>query len=344
MFPTVVTQIEVTVGANIFKDQGSEVLPATGSFKAVPHEYTKEASMALWAAYVTGRPLLLRGEPGTGKSQIARAAAHCLRAPLVTCVIDSRTEPQDLRYQYDAVARLADAQALRDSNERGGLSQQNYIIPGPLWWAFNWQTAKQQSDAARVFTSPPEIPVFEPAADDTNQQQYSPDHGCVLLLDEIDKADSDVPNGLLESLGNTGFQVPYIDKPVICGNKPPLVIITTNEERELPAAFVRRCLVLQLDLPKDHAVLKQWLQDRALVHKYACEDSIVARAADLLISDRQRATAAGFTPPGQAEFLDMLSALSKMAPADTQKQEEYLVWVSRFALKKQPDDQNTPEP
>jgi len=298
--------------------------------------------MALWAAFVTGRPLLLRGEPGTGKSQIARAAAHCLRAPLVTCVIDSRTEPQDLRYQYDAVARLADAQALRDSDDRTVLAPSNYIFPGPLWWAFSWDTAEAQSQSARISVTRPQIPVHD-FPDENNkggkENNYSSDNGCVLLLDEIDKADSDVPNGLLESLGNTGFQVPYREKPVTCGIKQPLIIITTNEERELPAAFVRRCLVLQLDLPRDEAELKKWLIERAQVHEFDCDDTIVSSAASLLIKDRDRASAAGFTPPGQAEFLDMLSALSKMAPGDQAKQQEYLDWVSRFALKKQPDQQ-----
>jgi len=325
------------VQQNVFKDTGSEQLPATGSFKETPHKYTEESSMALWAAYVTGRPLLLRGEPGTGKSQIARAAAHCLRAPLVTCVIDSRTEPQDLRYHYDAVARLADAQALRDSDNRDALSPSNYISPGPLWWAFSWDAAEKQANAACISVNRPEIPKLIKQSEDP--REYSADNGCVLLLDEIDKADSDVPNGLLESLGNIGFHVPYVEKPVTCGDNQPLVIITTNEERELPAAFVRRCLVLQLDLPTDTSVLKEWLIDRAAVHNFDCDDDIVKSAASLLIDDRARATAEGFTPPGQAEFLDMLNALSKMAPGNKTKQQEYLDWVSRFALKKQSDEQ-----
>ena len=139
-----------------------------------------------------------------GKTQLAAAAANVLERPLVPKVVDSRTESRDLLWEFDAIMRLADAQvvaaflsktdgpgasgegkpsgfASEDLRER--LAVGNYVRPGPLWWAFDWDDAREQAERTRT-----PIPLLDLSAD--------PRNGCVVLIDEIDKADSDVPNGL----------------------------------------------------------------------------------------------------------------------------------------------------
>ena len=165
----------------------------------------------------------------------------------------------------------------------------------------------------------------------------------MLLIDEIDKADSEVPNGLLETLGNGSFDVPYLSAQVGPAAHPPVVLITTNEERELPPAFLRRCLVLQLELPANPKKLTSWLVARANAHQFKCEKNVCEAAAAQLIDERQEAQLAGLTPPGQAEYLDILRALDSMAAGDNVKQLELLKWVGQFALKKQPGQQREGE-
>jgi MoxR-like ATPase len=147
----------------------------------------------------------------------------------------------------------------------------------------------------------------------------------VLLIDEIDKAEADLPNGLLETLGNGAFSVPYLDEAVGLteGMPPPLVVITTNEERELPAAFVRRCLVLHLELPKERQALIDWLVDRGAHHfGERCPENVRREAASQLWTDRQAVREDGLPGPGQAEYLDMLRALSTMTEDEAEKDRE----------------------
>jgi MoxR-like ATPase len=169
----------------------------------------------------------------------------------------------------------------------------------------------------------------------------------VLLIDEIDKADSDVPNGLLEALGNGQFTPLGRREPVVCqsGIPPPLVIVTTNEERALPDAFLRRCLVLQLKLPAKRAELETFLTERGRHHFPAADAKVIATAVALLVD--QRAPADGGPPPigplprpGQAEFLDLLRAVVTRRPNDPAKQLEFLAEIEKFALEKQPDAVN----
>ena len=219
-------------------------LEPQGSWPKSVHRFDTRSSNALNAALAAQRPLLVRGNPGTGKSQLARAAAQHLGRLFVTEVVHARAESQDLQYHFDAVGRLGEAQALGAAcrtGEKGKvtikdcLEPKRFLAPGALWWVFNWETAWEQSEFTRFKHRRPEKPPGWEAA-----------KGSVLLIDEIDKADADLPNGLLETLGNGGFMVPYFDDPVCMHQAatPPLVVITTNEERELPDAFLRRCLVL----------------------------------------------------------------------------------------------------
>jgi MoxR-like ATPase len=226
------------------------------------HVFDRDSAQAIRAALASRRPLLVRGEPGVGKTQLAAAAARVLKRPLVTRVVDSRTESRDFLWTFDAVMRLADAQAASsflpamkkpepDLGEasaesplftkhdlRTALDVADYVRPGPLWWAFDWKSALEQ--AARSGTTPPAF-----GGDD------DPKNGRVVLIDEIDKADTDVPNGLLEALGAGHFSPQGRAEPVCIVEPFPLVVVTTNEERVLPAPFVRRCFVLHLGLPDD---------------------------------------------------------------------------------------------
>jgi MoxR-like ATPase len=310
------------------------------------HLFDDESADAIRAALAAMRPLLIRGEPGVGKTQLAAAAASAFGRPLVTKVVDSRTESRDLMWEFDAVLRLADAQiavalpagnvhrppsseeATRDSTRvrlREQLAVANYVRPGPLWWAFDWESAKTQAERTQT-----PIPRLESKSDPTN--------GCVVLLDEIDKADTDVPNGLLEALGSGSFTPLGRSDPIEVKGEPPLVVITTNEERVLPNAFMRRCLVLDLKLPDDDDGLTTHLVARAVAHfpKHASKSrDVFVSAAELLVRDRRIAVKANVSPlPGQAEYLDLLRAVFRLAPGDVDLQKKRLDGVAKFVIRK----------
>jgi len=169
---------------------------------------TEDLLVAVNAALRLERPLLIKGEPGTGKTVLATEVAKSLGRPLIQWHIKSTTKAQQGLYEYDAVARLRDSQ-LGDQRVH---DISNYIVKGKLWEAF---------DAP----NPP-----------------------VLLIDEIDKADIEFPNDLLLELDRMEFHV-YETKQVIKAEKRPMVIITSNNEKELPDAFLRRCFFHYIRFP-----------------------------------------------------------------------------------------------
>jgi MoxR-like ATPase len=303
-------------------------LPPQGHLPAFVHLFDDRTVWALKAAMAARRPLLVRGEPGTGKSQLARAAAAVRRCPLVSTVITSRTEAEDLHFRFDAVARLGQAQMLSAVGQGASLvslEERRFVEPGPLWWVFDWEGAMLQREYATAKGPPPQAP-----------DGWHSSLGVVLLIDEIDKADSDLPNGLLESLGNGEFRVPYLSHPVSCSPKytPPLVLITTNEERELPAAFVRRCFVLALALPEGQALV-QFLVERGTAHfGRRCSPAVYEAAARMLAQDREEREADGTARPGQAEYLDLLRATLEIARDDGEEQMKVLLEIHAFALSK----------
>jgi MoxR-like ATPase len=273
------------------------------------------------------RPLLVRGEPGVGKSQRARVAAakEVLNCPLVSFVVDSSTESRDLLWTFDAVKRLAEAQisgALQETEEqvRTRLDPERFFHPGSLWWAFDWDSASEQAEL--VSASAPVSPNGWHSGD-----------GCVVLIDEIDKAESDVPNGLLEAFGAGVFHPRGRRQRIEIQGEPPLVVITTNEERVLPDAFVRRCLVLDMALPSDAESLKPILIERGRAHfGDLINDDVLALGADMLVKDR---FGTHVTPrPGQAEYLDLIRAVAELCPGDYAMQEKTLGRVSTFVLNK----------
>ena len=283
-------------------------LPKDDNFEASHHRWSGAESDALALAHAARRPLLVRGEPGSGKSQLARAAALQMGAdaPLVQ-VIHPRFEPRDLLYRYDTIRRLADA------NTRDGIGDDTrYVQPGVLWRA--WQHAQ----AAR--------PV-------------------VVLLDEIDKGDADVPNSLLEVLGQRSFrveEVPGMATPSLLDGAMPLIVVTTNEERELPAAFVRRCVVLNLNPPADDKGLLAWLKARVEAHGGIVgrlDADVVDHALRQVLADRRDALRLGYPKVGLAEALDLLTALAEITEAypeaeRVQQQKAWLQRISAYALVK----------
>ena len=176
---------------------------------------TEDMLVAVNAAIALERPLLVKGEPGTGKTELARQVATSLGLPLLEWHVKSTTKAQQGLYEYDAVSRLRDSQL---GDERVN-DIQNYIKRGKLWEAF---TADQK---------------------------------VVLLIDEIDKADIEFPNDLLQELDRMEFFV-YETGQTIKANNRPIVIITSNNEKELPDAFLRRCFFHYIKFP-DMETLKQ---------------------------------------------------------------------------------------
>lgn len=310
----------------------------------VRHRFEKRQIEAVNAALSADRPLLVRGEPGVGKSQLARAAAMALGRTFVQHVVDSRTEARDLQWHFDAVGRLAKAQVmgalqLAPATQAPGttadlafaildreLAVEKFLYPRALWWAFNWTDAKGQAKT---------VGIAEPMQD----KKADPRKGCVVLIDEIDKAETEVPNGLLEALGNRQFLPLGRSEPVKASNPSPLVIITTNEERTLPDAFVRRCLVLHLALPKDPDRLIRKLVSRGKVlFRDLASDELLQTAAELLAQDRAEAQRRHWRPlPGQAEYLDLVRSVVVRAGNDAKRQETLINEVAGFVFKKHPD-------
>lgn len=312
-------------------------LPARGDLPEQTHVFDADSIRAINTALAARRPLLVRGEPGIGKSQLAKAAAKQLKRPYVQHVVDARTESHDLLWHYDAVARLAEAQLCGVLGQRKGgvrrrLAVSNFLRPGPLWWAFNWQDAARQANEIGEGVS-----LMKDDADPAN--------GCVVLIDEIDKAEIDVPNGLLEALGNGEFTPPGRRQPVNAVFEPSLVIVTTNEERALPDAFLRRCLVLHLKLPTTRKELESFLTDRGRAHFPDADARVIGKAVQLLSDERVPEDGGlpktGPLPlPGQAEFLDLLRAVITMRPKNPEGQLQVLDEISKFTLRKHPDAAN----
>lgn len=209
--------------------------------------YTPGLTFAVNVALAARRPLLVTGPSGCGKSSLARDIARVKGWRYLEQVISSRTQAQDLLWRFDSVRRLSDgaAGALDPKNDHN-----KYIEPGVLWWAFQPETAQRrgQPKGAKFPRRSRSVPLY-PADGVTN-----PTKPAVVLIDEIDKADPDVPNALLVPIGSYTFRVDGIEAPIEADPKrTPLIVITSNGERELPTAFRRRCVEFDIRAPdKQH--------------------------------------------------------------------------------------------
>tara|TARA_B110000285_G_scaffold234097_1_gene309868 strand:+ start:989 stop:1834 length:846 start_codon:yes stop_codon:yes gene_type:complete len=230
----------------------------TGTEKYVA---TKDLQMAVNAAVTLQRPLLIKGEPGTGKTLLAEEVAAALGMPLMQWHVKSTTKAQQGLYEYDAVSRLRDSQL---GNERVN-DVGNYIKKGKLWQAF---------DA---------------------------DERVVLLIDEIDKADIEFPNDLLVELDKMEFHV-YETGERVQARHRPVVIITSNNEKELPDAFLRRCFFHYINFP-DKVTMKAIVD----VHYPDISQTLVAEAMQMFFD--VRAIPGLKKKPSTSELIDWLKLL-----------------------------------
>ena len=291
-------------------------LPPSGSWPRSWHRLDERSAHALIAALKANRPLLVRGEPGVGKSQLARAAAAALGRRFIATVIQPHSEYQELLWIFDHTQRLADAQLAGAMKDRCLVQDTDkYIGPGPLWYALDWQDAEGM--ACQQNYRPP----AEPEAPDPLEA------GVVLLIDEIDKADISVANGLLEVLGNGRFEVPPLSRTIKAPGIKPLVVLTSNDTRQLPSALVRRCVVLDLELPKERDAFIEHLIGIGRTHHESAADDVMCEAAEQIWDDRERCRELPKT--GQAEFLDLLGALAEISD-DPAVQRDWLQKLARY--------------
>jgi MoxR-like ATPase len=269
-----------------------------------------DLELAIDVALATRRPLLLRGEPGSGKSSLAPYVARTRSWRYYEHVITSRTQTTDLLWEFDAVRRLGDAQ--RRIRER--LDDFRYVQPGALWWAMAPGSAARRGAATGV----PDGRWIAADPNATINEGRSRDH-AVVLIDEIDKADPDVPNGLLVPLGSIQFVVAETNATV--EQEQPgghlLVVITTNEERELPQALLRRCVVVTLPPPtRDRLVtIAQEHITRAYGEYTAADQAMAAALADELSAARREASERGLRAANTAEYLDAVHACRTLGVA-----------------------------
>jgi MoxR-like ATPase len=222
---------------------------------------TDDLKVAVNAAVLLRRPLLVKGEPGTGKTVLAQEIAKALDAPLIEWNVKSTTKAHQGLYEYDAVARLRDGQ-LGDPRVH---DISNYIRKGKLWEAF----------------TSPTLPV--------------------LLIDEIDKADIEFPNDLLQELDRMAFHV-YETGETVAAKERPVVVITSNNEKELPDAFLRRCFFHYIKFPD-----RETMQAIVDVHFPGIQKILVNRALEIFYEIRD---VPGLKKkPSTSELLDWLKLL-----------------------------------
>ncbi len=236
---------------------------------------TEDLKVAVNAAVTLERPLLVKGEPGTGKTVLAIEVAKALGAPLLEWHIKSTTKAHQGLYEYDAVARLRDGQL----GEERARDVKNYIKRGKLWEAF---TAGERP---------------------------------VLLIDEIDKADIEFPNDLLQELDRMEFFV-YETNETVTAKQRPIVIITSNNEKELPDAFLRRCFFHYIKFP-DGETMERIVE----VHFPGIKKRLVADALKIFYEIRE---VPGLKKkPSTSELLDWLKLLlSEDVPEDTLRERD----------------------
>ncbi len=259
----------------------------TDSYVAPP-----DLTLAVNAAVTLERPLLVKGEPGTGKTELARQVAQALGLPLIEWHVKSTTKAQQGLYEYDAVSRLRDSQ-LGDERVH---DVRNYIRKGKLWQAF---------------AAPGKV---------------------VLLIDEIDKADIEFPNDLLQELDRMEFHV-YETGETIRAQHRPVVIITSNNEKELPDAFLRRCFFHYIRFP-DPDTMRRIVE----VHHPGIKEALLTTALTRFYEIRD--TPGLKKKPSTSEVLDWLKLLlaEDLSPEDLRADPTQLLPKLHGALLKNEQD------
>ena len=222
---------------------------------------TKDLSVAVNAAINLEKPLLVKGEPGTGKTELARQIAKSLKLEIIEWSIKSTTKAQQGLYEYDAVTRLRDSQLNKDKID----NISNYIKKGKIWSSFETRNRS------------------------------------VLLIDEIDKADIEFPNDLLQEIDRMEFYV-YETKETIKAKERPVVIITSNNEKELPDAFLRRCFFHYINFP-DRATMEEIIK----VHHPKVKKKLVKEALEIFFDIRK--VPGMKKKPSTSELIDWLKLL-----------------------------------
>jgi len=260
--------------------------------------FAEEAILAINVALATRRPLLVSGEAGSGKTSLARFAAAALGRVFYRETVTSRTQASDLLSSFDALRRLSHAQLKNKL-----LPEQAYVVPGKFWWAISPKSAAQRGLKAQKGQAALEDPGLYPTRKGARQ--------AALLLDEIDKADPDVPNDLLESLDERSFTVQETGDRITPERDDVLIFLTTNGERELPPAFLRRCVTIELPKPD-----KRWLVEVAErqfgTGSGPFKDALYDRLAQEVMELRASADAQGRRPPSTSEFVDAVATCSKL--------------------------------
>ena len=222
---------------------------------------SEDLKLAVNAAVTLEKPLLIKGEPGTGKTQLAEELAAAMGCPLFQWHIKSTTKAQQGLYEYDAVSRLRDSQLGDEKVHDIG----NYIVKGKLWQAF--------------------------------EQNQRP----ILLIDEIDKADIEFPNDLLQELDKMEFFV-YETQQVVKATQRPIVIITSNNEKELPDAFLRRCFFHYIKFPT-----REEMAQIIEVHHPGVKQTLLKEALDVFFNLRDQNGLK--KKPSTSELIDWLKLL-----------------------------------
>ncbi|MDT7808428.1 MAG: hypothetical protein QOJ70_2241 [Acidobacteriota bacterium] len=248
-----------------------------------------DIALAVNIAIATNRPLLLGGPSGCGKSTLALNVARSLGWRYYEAVVSSHTEARDLLYRFDHIGRLNDAHSEETLRHIAA-----YVEPGVLWWAFDRESAAHRG--GRDALSPEQY-----AADPS---EVGGGERAVVLIDEIDKADVDVPNNLLVQLGSLQFEVEHTGFPVKA-KSAPLIFITTNGERELPLAFMRRCVTLTLPRPTKDILLKV---ARAVIPEPEHDEALFDSLADHVLKEAAEQEKNAGIPPSTAEYLDTVRA------------------------------------
>ncbi len=258
------------------------------------------------AAIALGKPLLLTGEPGIGKSQFASwMAAQSPASPFYKFVIKSTTDATDLFFQFDTLARFRDAQiGETTANQEQGIEQgHRYLRYNALGMAILLSLGRERALSQGLISKEFGELVY-------NSVPVEPTRS-VVLIDEIDKAPRDVPNDVLDEIDHLSFRVPEIGNIQASADPQfrPIVIMTSNSERDLPKPFLRRCIYYHMQLSNDDGVLRRIAEQRVGA-RYAANGSLLGEAIGLFRYVRSLTSLRH--QPGLAELLDWLADLSSL--------------------------------